>query len=134
MEYSERSSEPIEELRALLQGFVASGYAPSGAEVEGDEPGANGHGHGHGHGTDGSTRRFEYRGHEVEIVTHYAVTIDGEPWDGQLLVRNDGTVIYHGLPQYAVPSAVDLIRGVIDTGYEAPEEVRNAIRAAREEE
>ena len=87
---------------------------------------------GHEHGGDGA-RRFAYRGHEVAIVTHYEVTIDGTRWDGTIMVNLDGTVTYHGLPQYVVPSAVDLLRGVIDTTYEAPEDVREAIRAAREE-
>jgi hypothetical protein len=131
MEYTESGPEPVEELDELIRGFAESGYVPDGAEVEGDQP--HTHDHGHGHGTDGSVRRFEYRGHEVEIVTHYEVTIDGERWEGQMVVRVDGTVTYHGLPQYAVPSAVDLVRGVIDTGYEAPAEVLDAIRAAREE-
>jgi len=131
MEYTEPSPEPVKELDELVQGFVESGFVPAGADVEGDEPAV--HGHGHGHGADGS-RRFEYRGHDVEIVTHYEVTIDGEPWEGQMMVRVDGTVTYHGLPQYAVPSAVDLLRGVIDTSYEAPDDVLEAIRAAREEQ
>lgn len=130
MEGSEPSGEPVEELDALIRDFAESTYSPSGAEVEDDHPAD----HGHGHGADGSVRRFEYRGHEVEIATGYDVTIDGEPWTGQIAVRLDGTVTYHGLPQYAVPSAVDLVRGVIDTSYEAPEEVLEAIRAAREEE
>jgi len=132
MEDSESSAEPVEELDALIRGFVESGYAPAGAEVEDDQSPA--HGHAHGHGAEGNVRQFQYRGHEVEIVTRYEVAIDGEPWEGQMVVRIDGTVTYHGLPQYAVPSAVDLLRGVIDTDYEAPEDVLEAIRAAREGE
>jgi hypothetical protein len=132
MEPADPSPEPVEELDALIRGFAESGYAPDGTDVEDDHPPA--HDHGPGHGADASVRRFEYRGHEVEIVTRYEVTIDGEPWHGQMAVRQDGTVTYHGLPQYAVPSAVELLRGVIDTAYEAPEEVREAIRAASEEE
>jgi hypothetical protein len=131
MEGTEPSPDPVPELDALIEDFAASGYAPGGAELDDDHPSP--HGHDHGHGTHGNVRRFEYRGHQVEIETHYAVTIDGEPWRGEMSVRLDGTVTYHGLPQYAVPSAVDLVRGVIDTAYEAPEDVRDAIRAAREE-
>jgi hypothetical protein len=131
MEEPDPRHEAVEELDALIRGFAESGYAPAGADVEDDHPPA--HGRGHGHGADAGVRRFEYRGHEVEIVTRYEVTIDGEPWEGQMAVRIDGTVTYHGLPQYAVPSAVELLRGVIDTAYEAPEDVRDAIRAAREE-
>jgi hypothetical protein len=131
MEGAEPSPESVEPLDSLIRGFVESGCAPTGADIADDHPG--GHAHGHGHGAQGGVRRFEYRGHRVEIVTRYSVTIDGEPWTGDMTVRLDGTVTYHGLPQYAVPSAVDLIRGVIDTAYEAPEDVRAAIRAAEQE-
>ena len=117
-----------ESLEALIARFAEGGYAPSGAEIADDDP--------HGvpeHGHDGSVRRFEYRGHAVEVVTHYEVTIDGAPWQQPIHVQKDGTVMYHGLPQYVVPSAVELIQGVIDHGYEAPAQIREAIRAARAE-
>ena len=126
MEGNDPNREPVEELDSLIQRFIESGYAPDGAEIEGEHPE-----HG-GHDRDG-VRRFEYRGHEVEIVTHYEITIDGEAWEGHVIARLDGTVTYHGLPQYAVPSAVALVEAVIDTTYEAPEDVRAAIEAAREE-
>jgi hypothetical protein len=129
MEGSDPSPELVDELDELIQRFAESGYAPEGAEV--DEAHAAQHDHGHDGGDD--VRRFEYRGHAVEIATHYEVTIDGEPWKGHLAARPDGTVTYHGLPQYAVPSAVELIQAVVDTTYEAPEAVRAAIEAAREE-
>ena len=129
MEYTQSSPEPADELDQLLRRFADSGYSPSGAEVEGD----HGAGHGH-HGGGGSVRRSEYRGHDVEIVTRYEVKIDGDRWGGDLAVQDDGTVTYHGLPQYAVPSAVDLLQAVIDTTYEAPQDVLVAIRAAREED
>jgi hypothetical protein len=133
MEETEPDPDAVSELDALIRGFAESGYAPMGAHVDEDHPSVHASGHGHGHGTDAGVRRFEYRGHQVEIVTRYEVTIDGQPWEGQMVVRIDGTVTYHGLPQYAVPSAVELVRGVIDTAYEAPQDVRDAIRAAREE-
>lgn len=132
MEGTDPRAGPVEDLDALIRDFAESGYAPEGAEVGDDS--APPHGTTHEPAGEGSVRRFEYRGHAVEIVTRYEVMIDGDPWEGQIAVRLDGTVTYHGLPQYAVPSAVDLLRGVIDTAYEAPEEVRDAIRAAREEE
>jgi hypothetical protein len=126
MEGNEPNREPVEELDSLIQRFADSGYAPDGAELEGDHPGHGDHDH------DG-VRRFEYRGHQVEIATHYEISIDGEPWEGHVTARLDGTVTYHGLPQYAVPSAVALVQAVIDTIYEAPEDVRAAIEAARKE-
>ena len=61
------------------------------------------------------------------------MTIDGELWDRQVGVLDDGSVIYHGLPQYAVRSAVDLIRTVLDYQEDAPEDLRAAFRAAQEE-
>lgn len=124
-----------ESLDDLISRFAEGGYEPSGAELPDDDPhGAHGTHGGHGaHGGDGSVRRVEYRGHVIEIVTHYQVTIDGEPWTQMIHVQKDGTVMYHGLPQYIVPSAVELIQGVVDHSYEAPEEIRAAIQAAREE-
>jgi hypothetical protein len=131
-----RPAGGVDQLDELIRTFVARGY-PAGGVAGGDDAGAEQHeGHGDGHG-DGhgapSVRTFEYRGHQVRIVTRYEVTIDGEPWDQPMHVRQDGNVAYHGLPQYLVPSAVELIRAVIDYGLEAPDEVRAAVRAARAE-
>jgi hypothetical protein len=114
-------------LDELIRRFAEGGCAPTGADIE-DDPHD-----GHAHATDGSVREFTHRGHAVSVVTRYDVTIDGERWDQQIQVQNDGNVTYHGLPQYVVPSAVDLVRGVIDHSYEAPEEIRSAIRAAQED-
>jgi hypothetical protein len=72
--------------------------------------------HGH-HGEPGVTRTVRtavHRGKEIRIETLYRVTIDGEPLDGMLDVLDNGLVHYHGLPQYALPSAVDMVRRVID--------------------
>jgi hypothetical protein len=125
-----------DDLDELIGAFVESEYTPDGAEIEGEQ--GHGHGehgeHGHGHEAGPSVREFEYRGHSVRIVTHYEVTIDGEAWTGPIHVLPDGNVVSHTLPQYLVPSAVDLISAVIDETYEAPEEVRAAIDAAREDE
>jgi hypothetical protein len=60
------------------------------------------------------------------------VTIDGEVWDQHVEVLEDGSVTYHGLPQYAVPSAVDLVRRLIDVEEDTPEDLRAAFRAARD--
>jgi hypothetical protein len=42
------------------------------------------------------------------------ITIDGEEFAGPLEVLDNGAMHYHGLPQYAVPSAVELMKRVID--------------------
>jgi hypothetical protein len=129
-------------LDELAERFAAADYAPEGAEVHDhgghDEHGEHGHPHGgddHGHEHGGPTvREFEYRGHTVRIVTHYEVTIDGEPWTQSIQVRPDGTVVSHDLPAYLVPSAADLLRAVIDQSYEAPEEIREMVEETRREE
>ena len=127
----------MEDLDKLAADFAAGGYEPDGTELEDEQPSAT-HPHGHaqpartrGHGE--GVRRFTHRGHEVEIVTRYEVTIDGERWAQHVEVLDDGSVTYHGLPQYAIPSAVDLIRKVIDSDEDAPKDLRAAFRAAREE-
>jgi hypothetical protein len=128
----------MEDLDKLAADFAARGFEASGAELETDQPAAAvGHGHDQPATTDRhaeGVRRFTHRGHEVEIVTRYEVTIDGVLWDQHVEVLGDGSVTYHGLPQYATPSAVDLIHKVIDYAEDAPEDLRAAFRAAREEE
>ncbi|HEX8803209.1 MAG TPA: hypothetical protein VF743_03415 [Acidimicrobiales bacterium] len=130
-------SGDVDELDRMLQDYVEE------AGPEGPAAGHAGHEHaGHGGAPPGghaghggpSVRVFHHRGHEVRIVTRYDITIDGEPWRQPLQVLQDGSVAYHGLPQYLVPSAVDLVRAVIDYSLEAPEEIREAVRAARREQ
>jgi hypothetical protein len=119
-------ADGAERLDQLIRSFASGGYAADG--VEHDHGGDGGHGH------DGvSVRVFDHRGHRVEIATRYEITVDGERWDQHIEVLDDGNVTYHGLPQYLVPSAVDMVRAVIDSSYEAPEEIRAGVRAAREE-
>ena len=125
----------MDDLDKLAADFVAGGCEPADTELADSESAAHHHGEDgpartHGHG---DTGRFRHRGHDVEIVTHYDVTIDGKPWERHLGVLNDGSVFYHGLPQYAVPSAVDLMRTVIDYQEDTPDDLRAAFRAAQEE-
>ena len=74
----------------------------------------------------GSVRRSEYRGLEIEITSRYEIRIDGELWDQHVQVLNDGTVHYHGMPQYQPLSLVELVERVVDIGYLAPQEVLDA--------
>jgi hypothetical protein len=77
----------------------------------------------HDHGTDGestSVRTAVHRGHEIRIETTYRVTIDGKPLEGGLEVLDNGAVHYHGLPQYALPSAIDMCKRVLDYFGTAP--------------
>jgi hypothetical protein len=130
MEAADPRSDGPDRLDELLDRFVEGGYSPEGAEIHDDTGGHEGH----GHGAEPSVREFEHRGHRVRIVTHYEVTIDGEAWTRPMQVHADGSVTSHDLPQYVLPSAVDLVRAVIDQGYEAPAEIRAAVRAAQREE
>jgi hypothetical protein len=132
MATSDSRPDGADRLDELLDRFVEGGYVPEGAEIEDDDGGHQEPGH--GHGAEPSVREFDHRGHHVRIVTHYDVTIDGEPWTRPMEVLADGSVVSHDLPQYVVPSAVDLLRSVIDQTYEAPEEIRAVVRAAQEEE
>jgi hypothetical protein len=70
--------------------------------------------HGGSHGASVTVRTATHRGHEIRIETTYRITIDGQEFAGPLEVLDNGAVHYHGLPQYAVPSAIELMKRVID--------------------
>ena len=62
----------------------------------------------------GSVRKLSHAGREIEIHTHYRVVIDGQEFPDPFHVLNDGSVSYHGLPQYSTSSAVDLVKRIVD--------------------
>lgn len=90
----------------LLEAARAGGYGLPEAR--------DSHGEHQAPGVTRTVRTVIHRGREIRIETTYQVTIDGEPLKGMLEVLGDGRVHYHGLPQYALPSAVDMVRRVID--------------------
>lgn len=92
----------------LLEAAREGGYGLPEASDDG------GHGGHHDPGVTKTVRTVTHRGREIRIETTYKVTIDGEPLKGMLEVLGDGRVHYHGLPQYALPSAVDMLRLVVD--------------------
>jgi hypothetical protein len=94
----------------LLELASQSGY---GLPVQHPHGGHGGHGS-HQPGITRTVRTATHRGREIRIETTYRVTIDGEPFAGALEVLDNGLVHYHGFPQYALPSAVDMVRTVID--------------------
>jgi len=61
-----------------------------------------------------SVRSAEHNGHTIQIETTYRILIDGEEFPDPIHVQDDGTVHYHGLPQYSTASAVDLLKVVVD--------------------
>ena len=77
----------------------------------------------HGAGAMTSVRQAMHRGKRIVVRTHYEVTVDGESLGAHLGVANDGSVHYHGLPNYAFASMLDLVRRVIDaSGQELPDD------------
>ena len=61
-----------------------------------------------------SVRRVEHAGHRMEVHTHYRIFIDGQEFPDPIHVADDGTVHYHGLPQYSAASAVDLVKVIAE--------------------
>ena len=111
--YTERAGSKLGSMKDRLQ--------PSGRGTEEAAAGASrGHadhgGHG-GHDPGGgmvSVREAMHRGKHIVVKTTYEITIDGEPLAEHVGVANDGSVHYHGLPNYAFRSMIDLVRKVID--------------------
>jgi len=73
-----------------------------------------GDGHGDHHEGLKSIREEHYKGKHIRIETHYTITIDGEPVNIHMEVMNNGRVHCHTLPQYSTPSAVGIIKAMID--------------------
>jgi hypothetical protein len=84
------------------------------AEVEQNQPPARGHTAGHERMLE-TVREDDYKDHHIVIRTTYRIEVDGRPVTGHLGVTNDGRVHYHAVPNLSFPSAVDLVRRLIDT-------------------
>jgi hypothetical protein len=70
-----------------------------------------------------STRRVSYAGgHEIEILTTYAVSIDGQPTPVHLLVDTDGRLWSHLCPYVTFANASELIAHLLT---HAPEALTN---------
>jgi predicted component of type VI protein secretion system len=67
----------------------------------------------HQHGEQ-SVREVTYGRHTIRIATTYEIEVDGQPVTGHLLVTNEGTVHYHAIPNQEFPSAVDMVKRMID--------------------
>ena len=61
-----------------------------------------------------SVREAIYKGHHIRIVTTYRIEVDGVPISGHLLVTDGGMVHYHAIPNQEFPSAVDMVKRIID--------------------
>jgi hypothetical protein len=70
--------------------------------------------HGLDHGPKSSVREARYKGHRIRIETTYQITVDGQPVTGHVMVNNEGRVHYHSIPNQEFPSAVDMVKRIID--------------------
>ncbi len=59
-------------------------------------------------------REFDYRGRRIQIETSYAITVNGEPFQGHITLGNDGRVYSHSCPYLDFPSVVELMKYLID--------------------
>lgn len=73
-----------------------------------------GSGHGGHKASFSSIRTAIHHGRNIKIKTTYRIEIDDEPITMHTAVMNDGSVHYHGLPNYSFGSAIDLAKKIID--------------------
>jgi hypothetical protein len=67
----------------------------------------------HHHGTT-TVREVTYGTHTIRVVTSYDIEVDGQPVTGHVLVTNEGAVHYHAIPNQEFPSALDMVKRMID--------------------
>lgn len=80
-------------------------------------------GSGHDHHGNMSIRQTKHKGKQIIIKTDYEITIDGKLFENHLMVDDKGRVHCHGLPNYAYPSMLDLIKRLIDAELEQSEDI-----------
>ena len=94
--------EPISTLDDLTAAFregeiqVPDGYRPEGHHEHADSA--------------TSIRKTVHCGKQIEVHTTYKILVDGEAIREHVVALEDGTVHYHGLPNYSFLSAVELAR------------------------
>jgi hypothetical protein len=74
--------------------------------------------HPHHHHEDGgsieSLREDEYKGHQISIRTTYRIQVDGKTLWAPLGLDNGGQLHCHSLPNYQSPSAIEMVKRLID--------------------
>ncbi len=66
------------------------------------------------HGDSVVTREADYKGHHIVVRTRYEVEVDGKPLMGHMGVNDLGSVHYHPVPNLSFPSALDMVKKIID--------------------
>lgn len=61
-----------------------------------------------------SERISEHNGHHIRIITTYKIEIDGQPVHLHLRVGGDGHLQCHTTPYTSYPSAMELVKTLID--------------------
>lgn len=68
----------------------------------------------HHDGASASLREADYKGHHIVVRTTYDIQVDGRAVTGHMGVTDDGRVHYHPVPNVSFPSALDMVRRLID--------------------
>ena len=77
--------------------------------------GSGGHGHGHGHAVAISTEREAmHAGCHIRVKTTYEISVNGQPFAGHVVVGNDGQMYTHACPYTDFPSAIDMMKHLVD--------------------
>lgn len=66
------------------------------------------------HGAQVLLREDEHLGRVIRIRTTYEITVNGVPFHGHMLLDNDGNVYSHACPYSEFPSAMGLIKHLIE--------------------
>jgi hypothetical protein len=101
----ERMMELEEIVAAIKPEALASFALANAAKVQHSQ---------HEHPQTDSVREADYHGHHIVIHTTYRIEVDGVPITGHVGVENDGRVHYHVVPNVTFPSAVTLVKRLID--------------------
>ena len=100
-----RNGEPVQADSSLEQAKKSSSFFKALLTSQHGSP---------GHDHSPSVREDHHKGHHIVIKTTYEVTVDGKEFTAPLGVSNAGMVQYHGIPNVGFPSAIDLIKCIID--------------------
>ena len=66
------------------------------------------------HGEAAVTRETDYKNHHIVVRTTYEIEVDGKPLMGHMGVNDAGDVHYHPIPNLSFPSALDMVKKIID--------------------